>query len=630
MRIIKNDVFICSLILALLLCFNFCYFFSSVSIGMISHDLRLTPFLNSDAFYISAFFKSLFVENHSYFSWYLTPAPYFFPDIFLAFGIMSVVSNWYIAMGIFAVIQQFLLFLGIYMLCREFLTKALYPALGVFLIIIFYSYNFIETFSFSSAYHFGEFLGGVWWLYLVIKAIKSTENKKFFIYCALAIILGSLLKFSDNLFTLHFIVPAVLAFVFLKILDILDTKKFFLLLSLCILSYLLGGSLYYLIITYSTQYQIAFATDSLLANKVHIQNILKENKIISFLLLIFFGLLGLVLLFKKLREKLFFNKEHFLFLGLFFFFMFSFSFLSAAHKFLYCNDRYFIATFGLGIIILSIFFFLHIRVSLKIPVVILAILAPNYSGLKSFDFSYKTPLSVCVDDFKATHKVKNGVSEYWQAKVIYMLSSIPMAQVDNNLADVRWITSDSFYKDKYDFVIINNKPIRFDFLLNKAKIISINGQPDEIIECKEANSEILYYKNGLYTDEFLATGKAMFTTKSLYTLIGKKIDDIIIIENASQKGIATYGPYIELKAGKYSFELVYSSLDSDESNTWDVASDSSKTILAKGELKDTNGEFKIASGEFELSSDAKIEVRTFYSGKGELRIKELVIKRDDR
>ena len=71
-------------------------------------------------------------------------------------------------------------------------------------------------------------------------------------------------------------------------------------------------------------------------------------------------------------------------------------------------------------------------------------------------------------------------------------------------------------------------------------------------------------------------------------------------------------------------------MDSDESNTWDVASDSSKTILAKGELKDTNGEFKIASGEFELSSDAKIEVRTFYSGKGELRIKELVIKRDDR
>lgn len=187
-----------------------------------------------------------------------------------------------------------------------------------------------------------------------------------------------------------------------------------------------------------------------------------------------------------------------------------------------------------------------------------------------------------------------------------------MAQVDNNLADVRWITSDSFYKDKYDFVIINNKPIGFDFLLNKAKIISINGQPDEIIECKEANSEILYYKNGLYTDEFLATGKAMFTTKSLYTLIGKKIDDIIIIENASQKGIATYGPYIELKAGKYSFELVYSSLDSDESNTWDVASDSSKTILAKGELKDTNGEFKIASGEFELSS--KNEKDLFIAG----------------
>ena len=47
------------------------------------------------------------------------------------------------------------------------------------------------------------------------------------------------------------------------------------------------------------------------------------------------------------------------------------------------------------------------------------------------------------------------------------------------------------------------KDSAFLLKIDKQKIISINGKPDEIIECKEANSEILYYKNGLYLDELL-------------------------------------------------------------------------------------------------------------------------------
>ena len=49
-----------------------------------------------------------------------------------------------------------------------------------------------------------------------------------------------------------------------------------------------------------------------------------------------------------------------------------------------------------------------------------------------------------------------------------------------------------------------------------------------------------------------------------------------------------------------------------------------------GELKDANGEFKSIIKEFELNSDGKIEVRTFYGGKGELKIKELTIYKDKK
>lgn len=53
------------------------------------------------------------------------------------------------------------------------------------------------------------------------------------------------------------------------------------------------------------------------------------------------------------------------------------------------------------------------------------------------------------------------------------------------------------------------------------------------------------------------------------------------------------------------------------------------TIISKGDLTETNSEFKTLGAQFETKEKAEVEIRSFYNGKGELKIKELVLYKID-
>ena len=114
--------------------------------------------------------------------------------------------------------------------------------------------------------------------------------------------------------------------------------------------------------------------------------------------------------------------------------------------------------------------------------------------------------------------------------------------------------------------------------------------------------------------------------------IGKVSQDIIISDNKT--GFLSFGPYKEIPAGKYKFDLIYSSsLGLDEaSNFWDINLIVKKnhTIIQKGDLTGTNSEFKTLGAQFETKEKAEVEIRSFYNGKGELKIKELVLYKIDQ
>ena len=89
----------------------------------------------------------------------------------------------------------------------------------------------------------------------------------------------------------------------------------------------------------------------------------------------------------------------------------------------------------------------------------------------------------------------------------------------------------------------------------------------------------------------------------------------------TKKGIFTYGPYVKLTAGEYKITLDYE-LSKNTEATFDIVTDKGNTLLYKGDLRSSQQQMK---HKIKLDKSCEIEIRTFYSGKGDLTIKKLKI-----
>ena len=98
----------------------------------------------------------------------------------------------------------------------------------------------------------------------------------------------------------------------------------------------------------------------------------------------------------------------------------------------------------------------------------------------------------CIDDAIASIDGRRGIAQYWDAKYIQNLSrlDITVAQYWDNLTRMEWITSDDYYSSTYDFAIISNGPAA-PTVLSVDLIISGNGQPARTVEC--ASHIVLLY-----------------------------------------------------------------------------------------------------------------------------------------
>lgn len=99
-------------------------------------------------------------------------------------------------------------------------------------------------------------------------------------------------------------------------------------------------------------------------------------------------------------------------------------------------------------------------------------------------------------------------------------------------------------------------------------------------------------------------------------------------ENKDKSGALTYGPYVKLPPGKYEIKIKYSAT-SDDCGSWDMIFRGSKEVMKQGKFtsKD-NGFFFENLTILERDAGKELEIRSWYTGKGTLKVKELVIKKD--
>lgn len=187
--------------------------------SMIYLNHQLLGVFNSDWVMFFNFFKDLFLNNGHYKDWVISPAPHFFPDMFIFFPFFFLVKNIYFQFLTVTWLMIILSYLSIRIIYGHFFTKlttifALTATSSLFLLAFKNQYPFILTLL--PAVHIGEFIAGLF--LLGIHLILIGHNKvdyKAYLFCVVSGIIAFGAGISDLLFLVQFACPIFLAYGFL-------------------------------------------------------------------------------------------------------------------------------------------------------------------------------------------------------------------------------------------------------------------------------------------------------------------------------------------------------------------------------------------------------------------------------
>lgn len=251
----------------------------------------------------------------------------------------------------------------------------------------------------------------------------------------------------------------------------------------------------------------------------------------------------------------------------------------------------------------------------------------------------------CVDEHARKYNIKNGLSQYWFAKQLSLLSKngLHVVQVRHGerspLAPEHWINNFNWYHKKFEFIITEERPYNPRNIYAKA-MMRYFGIPAHVFVC---DKKAVFVYNRPQDTRF----QEQFASDFFLEILASDLpSDTGTIERTSRiaqapgdkEGSLTYGPYHYLYIGKYAFEIhAYAQKDTNRKNVgkWEVLTYPEETfaqgpenaqVIQKGEIeRDGN---QVISGTFTIQRDElKTEIRISYKGTGVLRVDKLIIRR---
>lgn len=463
---------------------------------------------DSDCAYLPLLYKDLFINDGLYSNWYGSAAPYYFPDMFLYFISNFIFTNYYYAIPFYFTINAILIIYALYKINRLFFSSknALYLSTISFSLIYLIPQD-VYIYQFTTVFHFGEFVIGLFSLYFILKIIQNSTNK---IYYILLLLVSTLTVASDNMYILHFILPTLASVLILWANKHLTNKQLIVIYSLLIFSVILGKLLGKVLTINPSEYA-SLTKLSLVNLSTNVQSIVAIFKnsyhthtFITTLITIVYILTAFLLLFYKRINRVELNdqtKSSIFFFSFFLLFMVLGNLMALSLLYPHpVNPRYMITIFLLPLLTLPILlkwirFDQYIQLSKIISFITLLtfiyiLLFKSYHILKNntLKSEYYPPLVSCVDSFIKEHQAIDGVAGYWESKSINLLSkeAVNISQINHDLSKSLWVNTNTTYKDSYDFALIRHNSI------DKKKILKLNGKPTKIHKCQD--SEIIYYK----------------------------------------------------------------------------------------------------------------------------------------
>ncbi|WP_295993873.1 hypothetical protein [Rugamonas sp.] len=182
----------------------------------------ITPdlFFNSDAIYLPAVYHDLFERGGHFGQWYFTPAPYFFPDWPLYFGLRWLTGSVYYALAAIMAVQALLLWALSALVLRRF-TSPLNATAAAALATMAASLAAVNgvfpyTYLMLTSYHFGTFLALLATLALLLPALRSDAPPLTRGALAGLALLAALTVLSDRLYLMQCALPALGALALLR------------------------------------------------------------------------------------------------------------------------------------------------------------------------------------------------------------------------------------------------------------------------------------------------------------------------------------------------------------------------------------------------------------------------------
>jgi hypothetical protein len=176
-------------------------------------------FFNSDASYLPALYHDLFERGGQLRAWFLTPAPYFFPDWPLYFGMRWLTGSEYHALAGVMAAQALLMWGLAALVLRHFAAtaNALAASALATVMVCLAAVNglFPYTYVMLASYHFGTFLVLLAALALMLPLLRQTAPLSRGRLAGLAM-LTALTVLSDRLYLMQFALPALALLVLMR------------------------------------------------------------------------------------------------------------------------------------------------------------------------------------------------------------------------------------------------------------------------------------------------------------------------------------------------------------------------------------------------------------------------------
>jgi hypothetical protein len=601
---------------------------------------------NADALYLPTLFADLIGKRGHVGDWFLTPAPYFFPDYPMFLLAYVVGSGPYYQILSFALLQVTLTFVAIWLLARELIgARALSVAGLITVTLVWLALSSVEPFVLllASAFHYGIFLTSLLLVALWLRGIGPQPKPP---HAGMVLMMAALAFFStlsDSLFVVQLVVPLVAITVFMAFAGRDFSLRNKLPLLVVALAAGLGSWAYRFAVAHPTRYSPGVGTEHMLTNLDALYSLFRmaaeSNPILG---LCFLGYLGLVAyaLYRLVRGA----GDKLLWLALF-----SFLSLGATLSAMVLVDqpvtaRYLIPGFSWAVVIVLIVLTRHLGrwlfpVASTACLGVLAFLTfGSYTLVQNNGLAQRFyPAEIaCIDQALEHAQVSNGIATYWNAKYLQAFSQhdLTVAQHGEDFAEFRWITSGWYFRPTYDFAVVAaaDQPAGKRYA---EQLVRINGQPEKIKSCGD-KSVYFYGKDRLRVKKIALVGDS-FTWKAceLPTVIGEATPECGVRKrDIVQFGHLSFGPYEPLPAGRYRVEINFSSQagKTETAGNWDVvlALPTEAKVLNNGLLGGTDGSIGQVTSEFTLGANQdmqKVEVRTWAEPNIELNLADIRLTR---